>query len=114
MRTAHGTLRRSYLFHHPQPNFFVVGRDFAAVVPVKRHVEISGVKQIFIVGNGGLPVAGQSAGQRSPDEKQADGGGIDPWFHDGLAVGRRDIEGVFFRTGGHAFQAGMAFVGEDA
>ena len=44
MRLAHGTLAFSYLFHHPQPGFFVVGRDFAAIVIVKRHVEILDVE----------------------------------------------------------------------
>ena len=56
-------VRRSYLVHHLQPGIFVIVRNLAAVVPVKWHIKIFDMKQVFRIGDEGLPVAGQPAQQ---------------------------------------------------
>jgi hypothetical protein len=50
-------------------NAHIVVRHLTAVVLVKRHIEISSVKQIFVARDSSLPVAGRSAYQSPGDER---------------------------------------------
>jgi hypothetical protein len=86
----------------------------ASVVLIKGKIEMCHMEQVFMIGNTVVPVARYPCRSRTTDKEQGNCRPIDQWSKNSSSLKKGKIERLFFRTGIHTLQAGVAFIRQHA